>query len=384
MIAGGQSSATGLLAGQTLFLVGRVHGVTRRRLEQLVRLRGAKLATKPSTRVTVIAVGHSAASDALPDGRVRMPTGLPADAPLIGEVELRRRLGLARPPEAIERNLGAADLERIAGLTPALLACLALFDVLEPVDGRYSYRDLVAAREAGRLLAQGVALRHILEASVALRRRGSHLAETRLAEGPRGELLRELSGQLAELSGQFNMPLEQHARSIDDVVAEAEQAEESEDHATAETLYATALRADSSDPVIPFNLGNVFDAQGRTADAKIAWQIAVARDPAFAEAWYNLAMAAEDEGQSDLAVAEYRRAVQARPDFADGHFNLALLLTKLDRFADALPAWQRFLELEPQAPQAATAKRALALCRMKLKDEPATGAITNRNGRRES
>src|SRR5688500_7114181 len=202
----GESTATGPLAGQTLFLVGRMHGVTRRRLDQLVRLRGAKLAGKPGTRVTVIAVGHSAASDALPDGRVRMPAGLPSSAPLISEVELRRRLGLARAPEAIERNLGAADLERIAGLTPTLLACLALFDVLEPVDERYSYRDLVAAREAGRLLAQGVALRHILEASITLRRRGSHLAETRLAEGPRGELRRELSGLLAERPGLLNMP----------------------------------------------------------------------------------------------------------------------------------------------------------------------------------
>src|SRR4029453_8242318 len=130
MIASGEP--TGPLAGQTLFLVGRMHGVTRRRLDQLVRLRGAKLATKPSTRVTVIAVGHSAASDALPDGRVRMPTGLPGNAPLISEVELRRRLGLAHPPEEIERNLGASDMTRIAGLTPTLLACLVLFDVLEP------------------------------------------------------------------------------------------------------------------------------------------------------------------------------------------------------------------------------------------------------------
>ena len=367
----GESTATGPLAGQTLFLVGRMHGVTRRRLDQLVRLRGAKLAGKPGTRVTVIAVGHSAASDALPDGRVRMPAGLPSSAPLISEVELRRRLGLARAPEAIERTLGAADLERIAGLTPTLLACLVLFDVLEPVDERYSYRDLVAAREAGRLLAQSIALRHILEASIALRRRGSHLAETRLAEGPRGDLLRELSGQLAELSGQFNMPLEQQARSLDDVVAEAEEAEERNDHTTAETLYATALRADSSDPVIPFNLGNVFDAQGRAADAKIAWQIAVARDPAFAEAWYNLAIAAEDEGHDDLAIAEYRRAVQAQPDYADAHFNLGLLLTKLDRFDDALPVWERFLELDPHSTQGSIAKRAAALCRMKIKEKPA-------------
>jgi tetratricopeptide (TPR) repeat protein len=354
------------LAGQTLFLSGRIQGVTRRRLDQLVRLRGGRLVAKPTARITLIAVGHSAAANVLPDGHIRLPTGLPDSAALISEQELRRRLGLLRPPEATERSLGAAELERLSGLTPRLLSCLALFDVLEPADGRYAYRDLVAAREAGRLLARGIELRRVLEAAIALRRRGTHLSESRLTEGPSGELLRELSGQLAELSGQLTMRLDHDGRSLDDVVAAAERAEENDDHAAAENLYATALRADANDPVIPFNLGNVFDAQGRAAEAKIAWQIAVARDPAFAEAWYNLAMAAEDEEHADLAVAEYRRAVQAQPDFADAHFNLALLLTKLARYAEALTVWERFLELAPSSRQAPVAKRAATLCRMEL------------------
>src|SRR5215475_55576 len=206
------------LAGQTLFLFGRVQGVTRRRLEQLVRLRGGRLANKPTARITISALGHSAVSNVLPDGRLRLPAGLPDSAALISELELRRRLGLLRPPPAVDRSLGMADLERLSGLTPRLLSCLALFDVLEPVEDRYAYRDLVAAREAGRLLARGIELRRVLEAAIALRRRGGHLAESRLTEGPSGELLREVAGQLAELSGQLTMRLEQKARSIDDLL----------------------------------------------------------------------------------------------------------------------------------------------------------------------
>jgi len=187
--------------------------------------------------------------------------------------------------------------------------------------------------------------------------------------------VREIAGQLAELSGQLTMRLpmrpEQKARSLDDLLIEAEEADERGDHATAESLYTTAMRADSADPVLPFNLGNVFQAQGRATEAKVAWQIAVARDPAFAEAWYNLAQAAEDEQQADLAVAQYRRAVQAEPGYADAHFNLALLLTRLDRCAEALAAWERFLELEPSSKQASTAQKAIALCRMKIQQEQA-------------
>lgn len=375
MSASGDSTGNASsLAGQTLFLFGRVQGVTRRRLDQLVRMRGGKLVNKPTARVTLIAVAHSAASKALPDGRVRLPAGLPESAAMVSEQELRRRLGLLRPPESVDRSLGIADLERLSGLTPRLLSCLALFDVLDPVDDRYAYRDVVAAREAGRLLARGIELRRVLEAAIVLRRRGTHLAEARLTESASGELLRDLAGQLAELSGQLTMTLDHDVRSIDDVVAAAEKAEESNDLATAENLYTTALRADANDPVLPFNLGNVFDAQGRSAEAKIAWQIAVARDPAFAEAWYNLAMAAEDEKHTDLAIAEYRRAVQARPDYGDAHFNLGLLLTKLDRYAEALAVWERFLELEPHSMQAVTARRAAALCRMEMKQqEPKAG-----------
>jgi tetratricopeptide (TPR) repeat protein len=364
----GQSrAANGSLSGETIFLLGRVHGVTRRRLEQLVSARGGKLVHKPNARVTLIALGHSAASNALPDGRLRLPAGLSDATAMVSELELRRRLGLLDPPETAERSLTVAALERHSGLSPRLLSCLAQFDVLEPVDDRFAYRDLVAARETSRLLARGIELRQILEAAAALRRRGHHLAETRLTLGPSGELVRELLGQLAELSGQLTMPLDCGTRSIDELIVAAESAEETGDLATAESLYTTALRADANDPVLPFNLGNLFAAQGRPAEAKIAWQIAVAREPAFAEAWYNLAMAAEDEEQIDLAIAQYRRAVRAQPDYADAHFNLALLLTRLDRCAEALPLWDRFLELEPNGQQARTARRAAALCRMHIK-----------------
>jgi tetratricopeptide (TPR) repeat protein len=346
-----------------------MHGLTRRRLNALVRARGARLATRPGPRVTSIAFGHSAAARVLDDGRVALPTGLPTTVPLVSEHTLRRQIGLLGLPAEVDRGMARGEIERLTGLSANVVSCLVLFDVLEPVDGGFAYRDLVAAREAARLLKRGVALRDVLQAAMALRRRGSHLAEARLTEGPSGELVREIAGQLAELSGQLTIPLGDAAPSIDDLLAAAEQAEARGDLAAAESLYTTAMRADTADPVLPFNLGNVLQARACATEAKIAWQIAVARDPAFAEAWYNLAMAAEDEEQSDLAIAQYRRAVQAQPEYADAHYNLALLLTRLERCAEALAIWQRYLELDPSSGQAGTARRAMALCRMRLQQE---------------
>src|SRR4030095_16796960 len=98
MAVSDSSAGSRPLAGQTLFLSGRVQGVTRRRLDQLVRLRRGQLAAKPTGRITIIALGHSAVSNALPDGRVRLPAGLPAAAPPMRAPALGRPPGRLRPP----------------------------------------------------------------------------------------------------------------------------------------------------------------------------------------------------------------------------------------------------------------------------------------------
>jgi tetratricopeptide (TPR) repeat protein len=98
-------------------------------------------------------------------------------------------------------------------------------------------------------------------------------------------------------------------------------------------------------------------------------QIAARRQPHGPRV--ELALAAEDDKQTDLAIAHYRRAVQTQPDYADAQFNLALLLTHLDRCDEALAAWQRFLEVEPSGKHAATAQKAIALCRMKIQQDKA-------------
>ena len=66
-----------------------------------------------------------------------------------------------------------------------------------------------------RRLADFFELRQVLEAAIVLDRRGTRLGEARLTEGPSGELVRELQGQLAELSGQLTMRLDHDAPEIE-------------------------------------------------------------------------------------------------------------------------------------------------------------------------
>src|SRR5918997_1729787 len=85
----------GPLSGESVFVVGRLYGVTRRRLTHLVGLQGGKLAAKPGPRVTVVVPAHSAAGRiVLPDGALTLPAGLPS-VPTTSEGTFRRLLGLA-------------------------------------------------------------------------------------------------------------------------------------------------------------------------------------------------------------------------------------------------------------------------------------------------
>ena len=276
-------------------------------------------------------------------------------------------MNLASPLPEENRALTAIDLARSARLDLELVPSLALYDVLEPAKGQYGYRDLLAAREVARLLRSGLSLHAIVEAAIMLRRAGRRLSDTRLSEAPWGEIVQEVAGRLGRLNGQFTLPLDEDYVSVDDVFQAAEDSELDGDLAAAERWYRVALRMDRSDPVLPFNLGNVLDGQGRHGEARLAYQEALGRDPTFAEGWLNLGVLSQNAGRTEDALTCYGRAVAARPDYADPVFALARLLTDEERYVEALPLWERYLRLEPAGADAAQARRLATLCRFELR-----------------
>src|SRR3954453_6332931 len=310
----------------SLYVFGRLHGVTRLRLAGLVAKAGGHLMRRPSSWVNLMAVGHGTALAALADGPpVALPQAVLPTARLVSELGLKRLLGVAGPLPEEHRALSATDLARSARLDLEVAPRLSLYDVREPVDGCYGYRDLLAAREVARLLRSGVGLDAIVEAAAILRSAGRRLSEPRLLEAPWGEIVQEVAGRLGRLNGQFTLPLDEHCLSVDEVFQRAEQSEVEGDLPTAERWYRGAMRMDRKDPVLPFNLGNVLDGQGRSGEASVAYREAIVRDPAFAEGWLNLAVVSENAGRIAEALTYYDRSVEARPDYADAVFALARL-----------------------------------------------------------
>jgi tetratricopeptide (TPR) repeat protein len=235
--------------------------------------------------------------------------------------------------------------------------------VLEPVDAVFSFRDLRAAREARRLLSCGFGPAEIVAASTELARVGRGLFDTSIADAPWGDLMQRVGGRIGRLTGQYELALDEDYESLDGIFARAEDAEVRRDRAEAERLYRIALRMDAWDPVIPFNLGNVLDAAGRTQEAALSYQHAIARDPTFAEAWVNLAVLQERDGRSSDAEVSLRRALHSRPDMDAALFNLARLLTNTSRHQEALPLWERYLALA-EAENRGLASKMRALCRL--------------------
>jgi tetratricopeptide (TPR) repeat protein len=236
-----------------------------------------------------------------------------------------------------------------------------------PVNGRFSYSDLVAARAVGRLFASGAKFPKILSAALALKQQGVSLSGVRLAEAPWGKLLQALEGALAEIDGQLLLPLQGQDIDADEAFARGEASEQDGDLNSARRWYDLAGRLDASDAVIPFNLGNVLDELGQSREAEIAYRQAIARNPDLVDAWFNLGVLHEKMGREEEALSSYERAFVAEPTYADALHNAALLLMRKRRFATALPLLEQILAQTPaRAPEA---KRLAHLCRMELKRE---------------
>jgi tetratricopeptide (TPR) repeat protein len=239
-----------------------------------------------------------------------------------------------------------------------------LYDVLEPVDELYSFRDLRAAREARRLIEHGFGLDEIVEASMVLRQAGRGLFDTSVTEAPWGDLMQQVGSRLGRLNGQLELALEDDFATVDEIFASAEDRELAGDLNGAERLYRIANRIDRADPVIPFNLGNVLDALGRPREAVLSYQAALARDATFVEAWINLAAVQESAGQVSDAEVSLRKALDSSPTSSEALYNLALLLTKAERYHAALPLWNRYVTLWPTREDVTDAVRLRALCQL--------------------
>ncbi len=351
-------------SSERVYIYGRIRGITRRQLASLSVTADLTL-TRGVMTADAIVLGHNIASQAVSDvGELRLGVRQKTNARLLSERRFRSRLGLEAAP-APDGQYSEDQVVKHAGLSEAQLRTLSLFDVLAPVEGRYAYADLVAARAAGQLFAAGARFPRIIAAALALERRGERLSSVRLAEAPWGAVLQVLEGTLAEIDGQFLLPLEGSDLDADGAFALGEEKEQEGDLVAARRWYELAVRLDGTDPVIPFNLGNVLDELGVPREAEIAYRRAIARSPGMADAWFNLGVLQEKTGREEDALASYERASAIDPAYGSALHNAALLYMRRREFSAAIQRLERIKAASPA--EAAEIRRLAHLCRLEAR-----------------
>src|SRR5579862_5680062 len=143
------------LSNARVYVHGRLRGLTKRRVAHPMAASGSKLIGRP-TGAGIIVLAHSAAGASLTDeGDLRLKFRDRSAARLMSEATFKSELGVGGERESDPRGHSAEQLEKHSNLSGAQLRSLALFDVIKPIKGQYSYTDLSAARAVGRLMTSG-------------------------------------------------------------------------------------------------------------------------------------------------------------------------------------------------------------------------------------
>jgi tetratricopeptide (TPR) repeat protein len=356
----------------TLAFTGRLAAMKRAEAFDLVRKHGGT-PSRGLTKTTDALIVGGLGWPLLPDGHVSksLSQAQSSGVPIVSERRFLEWLGRALPCEET-RAYSARQIAGLSGLPLEIVHQLALLGLLDPHDGLYPYRDVMAARQFASLFEAGVGLSVITSSLHAVRQwlPEAGLANLKLYPASSDAILVEQLKGRTDKTGQFVLPVDDVAMQPDDnpdaLFEAAQSAEEAGDAETAQRLYRRVMRMDPDDPAAAFNLGNLLRSTGKKVEAEAAYRAALKADAHFAEAWYNLADLLEIQGRTELAIDCLQRALKADPDYADAIFNLARLLHRNGKLLDAAVYWRRYLAVDHTSEWAAHARRALKFCEIKI------------------
>ena len=86
---------------------------------------------------------------------------------------------------------------------------------------------------------------------------------------------------------------------------------------------------------------------------------AIVADPGYPLAQFNLGNLYDEQGRIKEAFEYYRRALELNPNYADAHFNLALLSERTGDPLKAVHHWKAYLKLDHSGQWAEIARRQL-------------------------
>jgi tetratricopeptide (TPR) repeat protein len=267
------------------------------------------------------------------------------------------------------------EVSAMLGLSAAQIRSWAARGFLTPErdgdgDLRFGFQDLVILRTAGELTAAKIPTRKIRRVLASVREQlpeGRSIAGVRIAADGERVVVRDGKALWNPESGQslFDFSVEEiaektkpvalaavreaKAREEDDLDADAwyELASDLEltDPAEARTAYEKAIALDPAHLDALVNLGRLFHEDGDPAAAEKHYRAALSADPTHPVAAFNLGVALDDLGRLAAAADAYRRAIELDPDNPDAHYNLAGILERQHDKAGAVRHLTRYRAL---------------------------------------
>lgn len=396
-----------LLEGRRVALVGRLAGMARREVSQLLRQRGATVVDRPDPSVHLAVVGEAVLP--LPDAAglaewFDAPTRAAIDSgtlEVMAESEFWQQLGLVEREPDIQRLYTPAMLAELLGIPVAVVRRWHRRGLIRPVREvrrlpYFDFQEVATARRLAELLAAGASPAAIERKLAELSRYLPHvqrpLAQLSVIVQGKDILLREGDG-LIEPGGQLRfdfdaapadaldtapdsepldqasvVPLSTPSRaeapqegvSADEMASAAAELEEAGQVEAAAEMYRALMAAEGPCPEPCFLLAELLYRMDDLGGARERYYMAIELDEDYVEARANLGCVLAEQGHRDLAVAAFEGALRYHPDYADAHYHLARTLDELGRRTDASGHWQAFLALAPDSPWAEHARCRLA------------------------
>jgi tetratricopeptide (TPR) repeat protein len=240
------------------------------------------------------------------------------------------------------------EVSAMLGLSAAQIRSWAARGFLTPErddagDLRFGFQDLVILRTAGELTAAKIPTRKIRRVLESVREQlpeGRSIAGVRIAADGERVVVRDGSALWNPESGQslFDFSVEEIAEKTKPIALAAvrEAKARQEDDLDSDAWYELASDLELSDP----------------AEARAAYEKAIALDPVHIDAHINLGRLLHEDGDLSGAETQYRAAVACDPDHPVAAFNLGVVLDDLGRLANAAEAYRRAIELDPDNPDA--------------------------------
>jgi len=114
------------------------------------------------------------------------------------------------------------------------------------------------------------------------------------------------------------------------------------------TLWRDTLNKNPACWMAENNLANFLGQQGRTNEALVHYQKALALKPDFAEAHYNLGVTLVRRGQLDAGINHLETAIKIDPDYEKAHNNLGIALIGAGRLDEAIRHFEKAFKLRPK------------------------------------